>query len=558
MKNLITIIIPFLNEGEEVELTVKSIVENSSEDIEIILINDASTDNYNYDFSNYYKNIKYIVNENRLGVAACRDLGISISTTPFFLLLDAHMRFYDKHWEKRIIEELSRDNRTLLCCQTKILEKENGVVKEVTKMPESLGACIDLYYFEGLFEPIWLFTETEATKMCNTIPIPCVLGAGYACSKSYWQYLKGLSGLLYYGNDEAFICMKVWLEGGTCQLLKDVKLGHIYRNTPPYRTTNEYRIYNKLLIAKLLIPENKRKKIISQLKRSSRIYSKAYLMFYRNRKEIDKLSKYYNSIKTKDFSYFERMNNQLSSFKDIDINPEETLEIIAMRSVVESKSTDNIGLLYGKMGILLFLYHYSKEINSKTYAKLAEYILDVTCEDILRCNTIDFANGLAGIGWSIEYLSQNGFIEGDTNDILKDFDCKIMEVNPLRVSNLNLEYGLGGIVHYVMSRLYTYETLKGDKPFDDEYLTDLYRRIKLIIDNEETDNDSIDVFIKFKKYYENEAAIEKPSVYDVVSLIWPLTEYIPQKFGIHLKGGNAGIGLKLMFEKNEIKSMVPA
>lgn len=96
--------------------------------------------------------------------------------------------------------------------------------------------------------------------------------------------------------------------------------------------------------------------------------------------------------------------------------------------MVESKAIEKVGLLYGRMGIIIFLYHYSREVSCSMYSKVAEYLLDKVCEDVLLYNNIDFATGLAGFGWGIEYLSQNGFIEGDTNDILKDFDCKIMEI----------------------------------------------------------------------------------------------------------------------------------
>ena len=33
-----------------------------------------------------------------MGVAASRDYGINYCTTPYFLLLDGHMRFYDAAW----------------------------------------------------------------------------------------------------------------------------------------------------------------------------------------------------------------------------------------------------------------------------------------------------------------------------------------------------------------------------------------------------------------------------------------------------------------------------
>ena len=43
-ENELTLIIPFLNEGEEVYNTVKNLRENSIYDFNIILINDASSD----------------------------------------------------------------------------------------------------------------------------------------------------------------------------------------------------------------------------------------------------------------------------------------------------------------------------------------------------------------------------------------------------------------------------------------------------------------------------------------------------------------------------------
>ena len=43
-----TLVIPFLNEGIEVEETIKSIKSHTTIPFDIILINDASTDGYNY------------------------------------------------------------------------------------------------------------------------------------------------------------------------------------------------------------------------------------------------------------------------------------------------------------------------------------------------------------------------------------------------------------------------------------------------------------------------------------------------------------------------------
>lgn len=37
---------------------------------------------------------------------------------------------------------------------------------------------------------------------------------------------------------------------------------------------------------------------------------------------------------------------------------------------------------------------------------------------------IRFSDGLCGIGWGVEYLIQNAFIAGDSDEILEDLDQK--------------------------------------------------------------------------------------------------------------------------------------
>ncbi|MDR2409006.1 MAG: glycosyltransferase, partial [Bacteroidales bacterium] len=108
-KTYLTVIIPFINEKYEVENTLESIRSHSEENIDIILINDASDDNFDYQTVAEKYQTTYILNEKRLGVAASRELGIKLCRTAYFLLLDAHMRFYDDIWYQRIIAELDVD-----------------------------------------------------------------------------------------------------------------------------------------------------------------------------------------------------------------------------------------------------------------------------------------------------------------------------------------------------------------------------------------------------------------------------------------------------------------
>ncbi len=200
----LSIIIPFLNEGKEVENTIISIMAYTNRSVEIILINDASDDDFNYQVIAEKYNVKYIINKERIGVAASRDKGVLLCNSPYFLLLDAHMRFYDFRWVDLITDQLKKDDRVVLCCQTKVLSVNNGLVQEDSNLDRTYyGAYIDFNNINNLLGAKWTNFEYPNQITRNIVPIACVLGAGYACSKRYWLYLKGLNGLIYYGSDES-------------------------------------------------------------------------------------------------------------------------------------------------------------------------------------------------------------------------------------------------------------------------------------------------------------------------------------------------------------------
>ena len=83
--------------------------------------------------------------------------------------------------------------------------------------------------------------------------------------------------------------------------------------------------------------------------------------------------------------------------------------------------------------------------------------------------SIDFANGLSGIGWGIEYLIQNNYMKGRGADILQNIDERIMQFDVTRFKDWSLEKGLLGILHYVLYHLQG-ANKSGSSVFDNSYL----------------------------------------------------------------------------------------
>ena len=112
-----------------------------------------------------------------------------------------------------------------------------------------------------------------------------------------------------------------------------------------------------------------------------------------------------------------------------------------------------IGLLDGKMGIALVLAHYARCRKKKNIEHAADFLVESVMNQLTTTISIDFANGLSGIGWGIEYLIQNNYMKGCGADILQNLDERIMQFDVTRIKDWSLEKGLLGILHYVLYHL---------------------------------------------------------------------------------------------------------
>lgn len=83
MSQELTIIIPFKNEKEEIFHTLRSI-QQFSESLPVIVINDASDDGFDYQPLSQMPAVTCIRNPERIGVARCRDLGVENAVRPIF------------------------------------------------------------------------------------------------------------------------------------------------------------------------------------------------------------------------------------------------------------------------------------------------------------------------------------------------------------------------------------------------------------------------------------------------------------------------------------------
>lgn len=309
--NKLTCIITFANEGIEVERTVKSIRETTKEFVDIILINDSSNDNYDYkNIANNYK-CNYYETPNRFGVAGSRDFGVSFCKTPYFILLDGHMRFYQKNWDEKLVNVLNtHPNSIITSASISMWLNDDGTIDNEDGMkgaikdsewdyiwkPYGHGCYINVYEDGHEFSSAWAYCSKSEDE--DLIEVPSIMGAAYASSVEHWRYIKGLKLLRSYGNDEAYMSMKTWLLGGKCYLLRKFGVGHLYRNKMPYNGYDfvDYK-FNHALLAELFCDEDTKyfyEKTFNNIKKTlgENEYNRLMKIFDDNKNDIEELKKY--------------------------------------------------------------------------------------------------------------------------------------------------------------------------------------------------------------------------------------------------------------------------
>lgn len=125
----VSVIVPVYNTEKYLKKCLDSLVNQTLDDIEIIVINDCSPDNAKKILSEYekkYKNIKVIHNKTNKGIGYNRNLGIEKASGKYIAFVDSDdyvdIKMYEKMYNKAEKENLD----LVLCNFYKNLEKQDG------------------------------------------------------------------------------------------------------------------------------------------------------------------------------------------------------------------------------------------------------------------------------------------------------------------------------------------------------------------------------------------------------------------------------------------------
>lgn len=119
------------------------------------------------------------------------------------------------------------------------------------------------------------------------------------------------------------------------------------------------------------------------------------------------------------------------------------LHKIANYLVMNIHSDIGPGLLRGKMGISIFLYHYSRYVNSSVYEDIADRIVDDILSNVNPDLPMDIYNGICGINIGLKHLAKHGYVEYKESGIgLSEMEKIFLELDSRRAPNKAVRFSL--------------------------------------------------------------------------------------------------------------------
>lgn len=143
MKIAVSVIIPVYNADRYIEKCIESVVNQTFQDFEGIIINDGSTDNSRSIVEEYAESfpgkLKVFHKENG-GLSSARNFGLEKVSGKYVTFLDADDYLDDKYLE--ILVKAAEENRCDMVCSGQYKVRENGdVVKSIIYYPQE-GKCL--------------------------------------------------------------------------------------------------------------------------------------------------------------------------------------------------------------------------------------------------------------------------------------------------------------------------------------------------------------------------------------------------------------------------------
>ena len=211
MNNLISVIVPVYNAEKYIDRCLNSIVNQTYKNLEVILVDDGSTDNSKKIYDRFQKedNRIKVIYQNNKGASAARNLGIIISKGEYISFVDAD-DWVDLKYFEILYNNLIKNNADISCCDNLRTSKHKSVFSNISK----------IYILDSTTNILKFYLEKELTSPWAKL-----------YNKKFWKNNRFPIGKT---NEDIFTIFKVFFEAKKV-VYSNEKLYYYFKN--PTSTT---------------------------------------------------------------------------------------------------------------------------------------------------------------------------------------------------------------------------------------------------------------------------------------------------------------------------------
>lgn len=163
------------------------------------------------------------------------------------------------------------------------------------------------------------------------------------------------------------------------------------------------------------------------------------------------------------------------------------------------KDIENVGVIAGISGIALFQFYYARLLKDEKHADIGAEIISYCIDKINQGYSYPtYCNGIAGLGWVIQHLEANNFIELDCDELLTPFDDYLVNQMKfdLEKGNYDFLHGAMGYAYYFFKRFKNTKNIHLKNCYQ-QYIITFIKGLDIFPFNEEST-------IKWKSYIDTE------------------------------------------------------
>ena len=167
MKPIITILVPVYNHEEYIGRCLRSLINQNIHRpyFEIMVINDASTDNSDSAITNFKNEIYYIRNKRRLGLPGTLNVGIKKIKTPYFVRVDSD-DYVNENFLIFLLNFIEFNKyMDAIACDYYLIDKNEKILQRVNCLEKPIGCGIifktDQIVKLGMYDKDFLLHEDK-------------------------------------------------------------------------------------------------------------------------------------------------------------------------------------------------------------------------------------------------------------------------------------------------------------------------------------------------------------------------------------------------------------